>query len=353
MKNITSIQNRRNPLSRSCGRGLGRGKRAAGWNRPAFKHLFSSLSPRPLPRSGGRGGFAALLVFLFLCHPAAAHAAVNVFACEPEWAALAKEVGGDSVSITAATTGTQDPHHIRAKPSLLAAMRGADLVFCTGAGLEDGWLPVLMQQAAPAGVQTGQPGNLMVGSYIHLLDVPAKLDRSMGDVHPEGNPHLQLDPRNITVAAKALGERLAQVDPAHAADYQKRLADFLARWNADIAQWESGAAKLRGLSVVSYHDGWSYLFHWLGMKQAATLEVKPGVPPTPSHLQEVLAAAKGAGVKVILLTPFEDDQAAQWLAGQTGAKVVRLPFTVGGLDGTDTLEAMFSRTVTLLEGGAS
>src|ERR1035437_8315807 len=128
-----------------------------------------------------------LIVFALLCHPAAAQASVNVFACEPEWAAVAKEIGGDKVSVTAATTGTQDPHHIRAKPSLLAAMRKADMVFCTGGGLEDGWLPVLMQQAAPAAVQTGLPGNLMVASYIRLLEPPAKLDRSMGDVHPEGN----------------------------------------------------------------------------------------------------------------------------------------------------------------------
>lgn len=294
-----------------------------------------------------------LFALTVLGHSAEARAAVNVFACEPEWGALAKEIGGDNVKATNATTGTQDPHHVRAKPSLLAAMRGADMVFCTGAGLEAGWLPVLMQQAAGSSVQPGQPGNLMAADFVALMGKPQRVDRAMGDIHPEGNPHIQTDPRNILAVAKALAERLTQVDPANTAAYQKSLADFTARWQAATAKWASDAAKLQGVPVVVYHDQWNYLNRWLGLKEVAALEDKPGVPPTPSHLQDVLATSKASGVKIILLTPFDNGDAAQWLAEQTGAKIVRLPFTVGGTDGTDTLLSMFEQTLSLIEGALS
>jgi zinc/manganese transport system substrate-binding protein len=285
---------------------------------------------------------------LALFQPLAARAAVNVFACEPEWAALAKEIGGDKVDVTAASSGTQDPHYVRAKPSLLGAMRKANLVFCTGAGLEAGYLPVLMQQAAPSSVQPGNPGYLMAANSIRLVGAPAKVDRAMGDVHPEGNPHIQTDPRNILAAAKPLAEHLGQIDPANAAYYQKRLSDFTAAWQPLVKKWQAGAVKLKGTPIVVYHDEWAYLNRWLGLSEIATLEVKPGVPPTPSHLQEVLSAAKSNGVKTIILAPFDDDEAARWLADQTGAKIVHLPFTVGGVNGTDTLEAVFDKTVSAL-----
>lgn len=297
--------------------------------------------------------FLYLTILILLFGPVTqAQAALNVFACEPEWAALAKEIGGDKVDVIAATAGVQDPHHVRAKPSLLAAMRKADLVFCTGAGLEAGYLPVLMQQAAPTGVQPGNPGNLMAANSIRLMGVPEKVDRAMGDVHPEGNPHIQTDPRNILAAAKPLADRLAQIDPANADFYQKRLTDFTTGWRAAIQKWQNEAEKLRGLPVVVYHDEWAYLNRWLGLKEVATLEVKPGIPPTPSHLQDVLAAAKAAGVKTIILAPFDDDEAAHWLAEQTSAKIIHLPFTVGGMEGADTLQTTFDRTVSSLEGAA-
>ncbi len=294
-----------------------------------------------------------LIVLTSVIYSGSANAAVNIFACEPEWAALAKEIGGDKVNVTAATTGTEDPHHVRAKPSLLAAMRNADMVACTGAGLESGWLPVLMQQAAGGAVQPGQPGNFMASDTVALMDKPQRVDRAMGDVHPEGNPHIQTDPRNILAVAKALAERLAQVDPANAATYAKSAGDFSVRWQQSTARWAQDAASLRGAPIVVYHDNFNYLNRWLGLKEVATLEVKPGVPPTPSHLQTVLSAAQNAKVKTIVLAPFDNDEAAQWLASQTGAKIVRLPFTVGGTDGADTLDAMFGRTVSLLKGASS
>ena len=289
---------------------------------------------------------------LFLI-PSGAQAAINVFACEPEWGALAKELGGEQVAVTSATSGTEDPHHVRAKPSLLAAMRKADLVVCTGAGLEAGWLPVLMQQAAGTGVQPGAPGYVMASSAVRLTGAPAKVDRAMGDVHPEGNPHIQTDPRNIIAVAKPLAERLSEVDQGNAATYQKNLEGFSQKWSAQIQGWASAAQSLRGMPVIVYHDEWAYLNQWLGLKEIATLEPKPGVPPTPAHLQQVLAAAQAAQVKVILLAPFDNDDAAEWLSEKTGAKLVRLPFTVGGSDDSDSLEKVFQKTVDLLKASAS
>lgn len=288
----------------------------------------------------------SLLVLTFVMFmPNIAHAETRVFACEPEWAAVAKEIGGDKVAVTAATTGTEDPHHVRAKPSLLAAMRKADVIFCTGAGLEAGWLPVLMQQAAGASVQPGAPGNIMASSFVRLMNPPAKVDRALGDVHPEGNPHIQTDPRNILAAAKGFADRMGQIDGANAAYYQSRLSDFNGRFQSMIQTLQSSAGSLKGAPVVVYHDEWAYLNRWLGLNEVATLEVKPGVPPTASHLQDVLAASRKSGVKMILLAPFDDDQAAKWLAEQIGARIVPLPFTVGGRSDTDTLEATFTLTV--------
>lgn len=294
-----------------------------------------------------------LTALLALGHTTPAQAALNIFACEPEWAALAKDIGGDHVDVTSATKGTEDPHHVRAKPSLLAAMRRADMVFCTGAGLEAGWLPVLMQQAASANVQPGKPGHLIATDHVTLMDKPESIDRAMGDIHPEGNPHIQTDPRNILIVAKVLTERLQQLDPKNKVAYKTALSSFTSRWNTAMKGWDTEAAKLEGLPVVVYHDSWNYMNRWLGLNKIATLEVKPGIPPTPSHLQNILMQSKAANVKLILLAPFDDDDAAQWLSKQTGARIVRLPFTVGGTDGTDTLEALFDQTLASLNGAGS
>src|SRR5664279_1444112 len=184
-----------------------------------------------------------------------AHAALRVFACEPEWGALAQELGGTLVDVAVATSALQDPHQIQAKPSLIARARNADLVVCTGAELEVGWLPLLLQQSGNARVQPGQPGNFAAADFVRKLDVPGQLDRSQGDVHAAGNPHIQTDPRNIALVATALGTRLQQLDPAHAADYAKALAGFSQRWQQAIVRWTAQAAPLKGAPVVSQHKG--------------------------------------------------------------------------------------------------
>lgn len=289
-----------------------------------------------------------LLVFTGIALvPAAAQAKTNIFACEPEWGALAQEISGDAVDITIATTAQQDPHHVKAKPSLLAAMRKADLVFCNGASLEVGWLPVLQQKAAGSNTVF-----LYAADYVNKLDVPTKVDRSMGDVHPDGNPHIVTDPHNIAVVADVLADKLAQVDPSNAQNYKNRLAAFKQNWQILMNEWTKSASGLNGVNVVVYHTSWRYMLNWLGMADIASLEPKPGIPPTASHLDDVLKAVQGKKVKAILVSPYENEQAAKWLSEKTGISIVYLPYTVGGNDKADTLEHLFDETIRLLNGAA-
>ena len=282
-----------------------------------------------------------------------AHAALRVFACEPEWGALAQELGGSLVDVAVATSALQDPHQIQAKPSLIARARNADLVVCTGAELEIGWLPVLLQQSGNARVQPGQPGNFAAADYVRKLDVPSQLDRSQGDVHAAGNPHIQTDPRNIAQVATALGTRLQQVDPAHASQYAKAQADFAQRWQQAIARWTAQAAPLKGAPVVSQHKAFVYLYDWLGLKEVAVLEPKPGVEPTASHLQEVLSALKGTPARMVLYSAYQDPRPSEWLSKNAGIPAVKLPFTVGGSDGAKDLFGLFDDTLArLLSAGA-
>src|SRR5437762_11362539 len=228
-----------------------------------------------------------LLAAALACAALHANAALNVAACEPEWAALAAELGGDKLKVASATTALQDPHHIEARPSLIARMRGADLLVCTGMELEIGWLPVLIQQSGNARLAIGSPALFEAGRFITPLEVPTRIDRSEGDVHAAGNPHIQQDPRNIARVATALSARLAQLDPANTADYQQRLQSFTSRWNAAMQKWETQAGPLKGISVVAHHKNMGYLWSWLGVREVGTLEPKPGVEPTVSHLSEL------------------------------------------------------------------
>ena len=300
-----------------------------------------------------RNFLLALLAAPLVLLASPAHAALRVFACEPEWGALAQELGGSLVEVSVATSALQDPHQIQAKPSLIARTRNADLVVCTGAELEIGWLPVLLQQSGNAKVQPGQPGNFAAADYVRKLDVPSRLDRSQGDVHAAGNPHIQTDPRNIAQVAAALGARLQQVDPAHAGEYAKAQADFAQRWQQAIARWTAQAAPLKGAPVVSQHKAFVYLYDWLGLKEVAVLEPKPGVEPSASHLQEVLSTLKGAPARMVLFAAYQDSRSSEWLGKNAGIPVVKIPFTVGGTEGAKDLFALFDDTLArLLSAGA-
>lgn len=297
--------------------------------------------------------FAALAALPLALFALPADAALRVFTCEPEWAALAQELGGPLVDAASATTALQDPHQIQAKPSLIARVRNADLVVCTGAELEIGWLPPLLQQSGNAKVQAGQPGNFVAADLVRKLEVPGSVDRSQGDVHAAGNPHIQTDPRNIAVVANALGARLQQLDAANAAQYAKRLADFNQRWQQAMGRWNAKAAPLKGASVASQHKGFAYLYDWLGLKEVAVLESKPGVEPTVSHLQGVLATLKAQPARMVIHAAYQDPRSSEWLSKNASIPVVKLPFTVGGSDGAKDLFGLFDDTLARLLAAAA
>lgn len=274
-----------------------------------------------------------------------AHAKIDVFACEPEWGALATELGGDKVTVYVASTAKQDPHRIEARPSLIARMRSAQLAVCTGAELEIGWLPLLLKTAGNNQVQAGQAGYFMAADYVAKLEVPARADRAEGDVHPYGNPHIHLDPRNIARIAPELSARLAKIDPANAAYYQARGTELEARWRKAMAAWEAKAAPLKGMRVVPYHKDLSYLFNWLGLVGIATIEPKPGIPPSAGQLAALLTLLQADPAAAILITAHTDPKAAQWLSERTGIPVVLLAYTVGGTPQASDLFSLFDDTI--------
>lgn len=287
----------------------------------------------------------ALVALLAVATPARA---INVFACEPEWGALAAELGGEDVSVFTATTARQDPHQIQARPALIARLRNADLVVCTGAELEIGWMPVLLRQAANGRVQPGQPGYLAAAEQVRLLDMPTRLDRAEGDVHAAGNPHIQGDPRNIRVVAVALAQRLGQLDAAHREAHARRADAFLKRWDEAIVRWEAMAAPLRGTKVIVYHKDWVYLLRWLGMDEASTIEPKPGVPPGTAYLAQLLDDIPRKNAHMILHAAYQEARAAQFVADKSGLPTVMLPFTVGGTEAAGTLFGLFDDTIARL-----
>jgi zinc/manganese transport system substrate-binding protein len=292
------------------------------------------------------------VTLLFALAAQAAQADLKVLACEPEWGALVQELAGDKASVYLATTGLQDPHHIQARPSLVAAARSSNLLVCTGAELEVGWLPVLIRQSGNNAIQPGKPGNFEAAAYVRKLEVPDRLDRADGDVHAAGNPHIQTDPRNIALVAEPLARRLAELDPANAATYQARSADFMARWKAAIQRWEKEAAPLRGTSVVVQHKAFPYLQQWLGLTEVAVLEPKPGVEATSTHLSTVLAGLQTRPAKMILRAAYNDGRGAEWLAERTKLPIVVLPFTVGGDEQAKDLFSLFDDTIQRLLKGA-
>lgn len=277
-----------------------------------------------------------------------AQAGLRVFTCEPEWQALVQELGGEAVEAFSATTAMQDPHHIDARPSLIAKLRRADLLVCTGAGLEAGWLPPLLRSAGNGRVQPGQSGYFEAAAVVTLLDVPASIDRAQGDVHPQGNPHLHLDPRNILAVAAALSARLRELDAPRATHYRVRHTDFEHRWRAAITRWEQDAAPLRGMAVVYHHRNWIYLGRWLGLKEAGVLEPKPGLPPGAAHLSQLLVRLGDVPARAILRAPYEDDRPDRWLAERARIPAITLPYTVGA-DGAGDLFQLFDTTLARLK----
>jgi zinc/manganese transport system substrate-binding protein len=288
------------------------------------------------------------LALLFLAAALPANAEIKVLATTADWGALARELGGDQVNVYVATSALQDVHRVDAKPSLVARARSAALVVASGAELEIGWLPVLIRESGNSRIQPGSPGYFEAASLLTLLDKPVRFDRSLGDIHPQGNPHVQLDPHNIATIARALAERLSQLDAGHAQYYQQRAKDFDTRWQAAIQRWESMAAPLKGARIVVMHSDQSYLCHWLGMQQVAAIEPKPGMPPTAGYLGQLVTKLKESPPRAILVNAYNDPKAAKWLSERVNAPVVTLPFSVGGTPEARDLFGLFDDTLNRL-----
>ena len=276
-----------------------------------------------------------------------AFAQFNIFTCEPEYAALAKELAPDA-RIYSATTAMQDPHQVQARPSLIAKMRQADLVICAGAELEVGWLPMLQMKAANAKVRNTDLGLFFAADHVETLDKMSNVDRSMGDVHSQGNPHLHFSPPRILAIAKALTEKLIQLDSDNSRDYQQQLERFSSRWTLASAKWQETASKLSGMKVIAYHSSFRYLFDFSGIEQVADLEPKPGLPPTSGHLAGLLKQANNSDITAIVIASYQDKRGANWLAEKSNLPVIVLPLSVGGNEQSNDLFSLYDNVFDLL-----
>jgi zinc/manganese transport system substrate-binding protein len=308
---------------------------------PSYSHATPGFGPT-IEMSKLLRTFVCLILMLLFARSAFAH---RIVSCEPEWAALAREIGGEMVTVYSATTGLQDPHHIEARPSLIAMVRNADFLICTGLGVEGGWLPILLANSGNPRIQPGKPGYLEAGNYVRKLDLPTSLDRAQGDIHALGNHHIQNNPHNILLIAGVLAKRFAEINPPNAAYYEARHAAFSMRWTDAIKRWEAQAAPLKGMGIVEHHKAWTYLCHWLGMREIATLEPKPGLEPTTAHLHDMIEMLRRDPANLIVMAPYHDPRAANWLAERTKIPVVLLPTTVGGTEQAKDLFSLFDDTI--------
>jgi len=286
-----------------------------------------------------------LLIAAMLAIAAPVQAALGVFTCEPEWDALVRELAGSRASVFVATTALQDVHRIQARPSLIARARTADLLVCTGADLEVGWLPMVLSQSGNDKVQQGKPGNLMVADFVPKIEVPVVIDRALGDVHPQGNPHIQFGPRQIRLAAEEITRRLIRIDPAGAAEYQSRLEAFTNRWTTATERWTTMGAPLRGVGVIQHHKNFSYLFEFLGMKEVGALEPKPGVEPTSQHLGDLISNQKSQPARLIVRSSYHSPAASEWLSERLSMPAIMLPATVGGTDAARDLFGLYDDAI--------
>ena len=291
-----------------------------------------------------------LLMPLLLLISNSSMAALNVFACEPEWSSLAKELGGNRVKTVSATTAYQDPHHIEARPSLIAKVRRADLVICSGAELEIGWLPLLQRQAGNKNVLPNARGYFEASAMVERLDIPVKVDRTLGDVHASGNPHVHLDPRRILSIAKALKARLIELDPEGKEIYQQAYISFNKRWKTAMQRWQEQASVLKGQRMFVHHRDWVYLFDWLGIEIAGELEPKPGLPTTATHLALLKTNFRKNSATKIVYTAYQNSRAAKRFSQMINIPAVELPYTIGGTEKVTDLFSLFDVTIKKLIG---
>lgn len=289
--------------------------------------------------------FLALLLAL----ASSVQAALHVVATLPDLAALAREIGGDKVKVTSLATGMEDPHFVDPKPSFIRLLNQADVLLEGGAELEAGWLPPLVNNARNPKVVAGAPGRFLASREVRLLEVPAGgVDRSQGDVHPLGNPHFLLAPDNCATVAVHLAEALARLDPAQAAAFQTNAQRFLAILARKQVEWTQALAPFRGTAVVTYHKSFDYLLDYFGFILAGTIEPKPGIEPSPAHINALIPRAKQAGVKLVIIEPNRPRRTAQRVADALGARLVVLPLMPGGHDQATDFFAWYDYNVAQL-----
>jgi len=294
-----------------------------------------------------------LLIAALAMTPFVAHAKLNVVATLPDLGSFAREIGGDNVSVTVLAKPTEDPHFVDARPSFVVALRSADVLIDGGAELELGWLPPLLQNARNAKLDIGKPGRVQASQGVRLMNVPANVTRAAGDVHALGNPHFGVDP----IIAKAIAQHIAQsfsaIDPANSTTYDSNYKKFEAAINSKLQQWGTTLLPFKGQHVAAYHDSWPYFGHRFGLEIDIFLEPKPGIPPSPSHLAEVIGQMKAQKIKAIIVEPYHDRKIAERVASATGAQVVDFAQYPGALPNTDTyiklIDALVSRLATALK----
>ena len=278
---------------------------------------------------------------------------LNVVATTPDLAALAREIGGDAVSVTAMAKPTEDPHFVDAKPSYLVALNRADVLIEGGAELELGWLPPLLDNARNTKIAVGAPGRIVASKGIRLLEIPTTFDRSRGDVHALGNPHFLVDPQNAKLVAAEIAQHLAQVDPASAAIFRANLEKFNRTLDAKVAEWRRLLEPYRDAKIVTYHNDFVYLAERFGLDVVATLEPKPGIAPSPAHLASVITTMKTAHARVILVQPFQNRRTAETVARQTDGIVVDVSQQPGAVPNTatyfDWMDSLVKTLATALE----
>lgn len=262
---------------------------------------------------------------------------LDVVATTADLAAVARAVGGDDVEVTALARPTEDPHFVDAKPSFIRVVNKADVLIEGGASLEAGWLPPILDSARNPRISAGAPGRVVAAQGIALLQVPTQLDRSMGDVHPQGNPHFMLDPVAAKTVAQSIQTAFCAVDHARCSDYEAGLRGFREAVDAKLAAWQAAVAPLKGTKVVTYHKDFDYFFQRFGMEVVGTLEPKPGIPPSPTHLTELIPKMRAQQVRLIVIEPFRERSNPNFVAQNTGARVLMLPAMPDGKDRPDYL----------------
>jgi zinc/manganese transport system substrate-binding protein len=276
-------------------------------------------------------------------------AKLDIFACTPEWGSLAQEIAGDRANIFIATTARQDPHYIAVKSSVVNEVLRADLIFCTGAAMESSWLPAILEKANEPSIQPGEIGNLAAADYVARLEIPKdNVDVNRGDTHPDGNPHIHLNPHNISLVAKEFLNRVTLLDEENANYYQARYDDFMLRWNHAIIVWEEHAARLENVPVIIAHNNWAYLIDWLGLRVIAKLEEKPGNMPSRKYMLNVLNLVRANRADFIIFASFDNTRIINWTRVRTRTMPLNLPYTVGGNPRVKNLFDLYNETLKLL-----